>query len=328
MCTSATLTLSASATGGTWSSSSANATVTSGGVVTGVTAGTAVISYNTSNACGSDVAVKTVTVNLVPDAGTISGSSSVCSGSAISLTSSVTGGAWSSSNANATVNSSGYVAGLAAGTVVISYSVTNECGTSSAMRTLTVITTSAVDPITGTATVCIGNFSTLSNATAGGTWSSSNTAIASVGTSGIVRGVAAGTAFITYRVVSSCGTGVAIRVVTVSAIPSAGTISGATSVCTSMPVTLTASGTGGSWSSSNSNATVSSTGVVTGLAIGTVTISYSVSSACSTAVAMRTLSVSVSGTPDTITGAATGAACIECSIADNHCASCKAGHKT
>ncbi len=67
-----------------------------------------------------------------------------------------------------------------------------------------------------TSTTSVGSSITFSNATTGGTWSSTNTAIATVGTSGVVSGIAEGTATISYTVTNSCGSAVAIRVVTVT----------------------------------------------------------------------------------------------------------------
>jgi hypothetical protein len=59
--------------------------------------------------------------------------------------------------------------------------------------------TPAIAAITGNTGICVGGTTTLSNATAGGKWSSSNTNVATVNTtSGVVTGVAAGTAIITY----------------------------------------------------------------------------------------------------------------------------------
>ncbi len=72
----------------------------------------------------------TITVNPLPDAGSISGPSLVCIGSAITLSNTATGGSWVSSNtALATVNTSGIVTGIAAGSPIISYTATNGCGT-------------------------------------------------------------------------------------------------------------------------------------------------------------------------------------------------------
>jgi sugar lactone lactonase YvrE len=61
-------------------------------------------------------------------------------------------------------------------------------------------------PITGADTVCPSATVTLSDATAGGTWSSSNTAIATVNSAGAVTGVAVGTAIISYTVSSISAT--------------------------------------------------------------------------------------------------------------------------
>ncbi len=60
-------------TGGTWLSSSPNATVSPVGLVTGVTPGTATIFYFISNSCGSAFTSYNITVNLGASAGTISG---------------------------------------------------------------------------------------------------------------------------------------------------------------------------------------------------------------------------------------------------------------
>lgn len=55
-------------------------------------------------------------------------------------------------------------------------------------------------PILGNSTVIIGYTATLTNATTGGTWASSDTAIATVSSVGVVTGVAQGTCSITYTV--------------------------------------------------------------------------------------------------------------------------------
>ncbi len=60
--------------------------------------------------------------------------------------------------------------------------------------------------ISGADTVCVGFATTCVAGRNGGTWSSSNMAIATVGTSGIVNGIATGTATITYRITNTCGT--------------------------------------------------------------------------------------------------------------------------
>jgi uncharacterized protein YjdB len=152
-------------------------------------------------------------------AGTITGSTSVCTGSTTTLTDSTTGGTWSSSNTSvATIGSTGVVTGISAGTATISYTVTNTCGSGVAIKVISVTATPAAGTITGSSAVCAGSTITLSNTTTGGSWSSSNTAVATVGSMGIVAGVANGTATISYSVTNSCGTATATKVVTVNAI--------------------------------------------------------------------------------------------------------------
>jgi len=74
----------------------------------------------------------TVYVTVLPfHAGIINGEDSVCTGSAITLTDTTAGGNWSGSDATlATVSSGGVVTGgTATGTVTITYTVSNSCGT-------------------------------------------------------------------------------------------------------------------------------------------------------------------------------------------------------
>lgn len=116
VCGSTTTTLTGSPAGGTWSSGTpANATVVSGtGVVTGVATGTSVITY-TYSGCSN-----TATVNVT--APTITGTLTTTPGGNTTLTGAPTGGTWSSADdAIATINSSGVVAGVAEGSVNITY---------------------------------------------------------------------------------------------------------------------------------------------------------------------------------------------------------------
>ena len=114
------------------------ATVTSSGVV--------------ATASGSVV----ITVNPLPSTGTITGASSVCVGSTVTLSDVVSSGTWSSSNTSfATVGSTtGIVSGIANGTVTINYTLTNSCGSASATFALTVNPTPTVFTVTGGGGIC------------------------------------------------------------------------------------------------------------------------------------------------------------------------------
>ena len=72
------------------------------------------------------------------------------------------------------------------------------CSGLSITSTSTVITTGSLSPISGIAAKCVGDTAILTDTTAGGIWSSSNPAIASVSSTGIVTAVSGGVATITY----------------------------------------------------------------------------------------------------------------------------------
>ena len=118
--------------------------------------------------------------------------------------------------------------------------------------------------IAGTTNICTGATITLTDASAGGVWSSSNTSVAPIGTvTGIVTGLSPGTSTITYTIGTGCS---ASTVVTVNLTPSA--ITGSLSVCTGSTITLSDTSGSGSWSVTGTGvATIGSgTGVVTGVA--------------------------------------------------------------
>jgi len=138
----------------------------------------------------------------------ISGSPTVCAGAATAFVDATAGGLWSSRNtAIAVVNpTSGIVTGVSGGTDEIYYSVANSCGSVMDSTLITVYPGPAVDAITAAYTaVCTGNTLDISDATAGGVWVSSNTAIAAVSGAGAVLGRAAGEDTIYYVVTNSRG---------------------------------------------------------------------------------------------------------------------------
>jgi uncharacterized protein YjdB len=142
----------------------------------------------------------------------------------------------------------------------------------------------------------------------GGSWSSSDTSIATVNaTSGLVTGVTAGTATITYTVTGTggCSNATTTRTVTVTA-TIAGTLSGTQNICVNGTSTFTSTVSGGSWSSSSASiATVNATsGVVTGVAAGTATLTYTVTgtSGCTNATATRTVTVTAAPNAGTLSG--------------------------
>ncbi|GAA4468991.1 hypothetical protein GCM10023093_27760 [Nemorincola caseinilytica] len=239
-----------------------------------------------------------ITINVTggpPSVSAITGPTSLCEGSTITLSSATPGGTWSSSHTGkATVNSSGVVTGEGNGSVTISYSLSNSCGTT--VRTYNITVIAGPGEISGTLSVCAGETTNL-NSGGSGPWTSSNTGIATVSSTGLVTGVAAGTVGITHTL-SSNGCYRA-AVVTVGATPAA--ITGATSICIGQQTTLTTTPAGGTWTSSNtSNATVgSASGVVSAVSSGNVTIRYTMPGGC-----YSELDISMLSAPNAFTGAA------------------------
>ncbi len=288
VCAGQALSLNDAASGGAWTSgtTSVAAVVGSTGVVTGVAAGTSIITYLLPTGCRATIVV---TVNALPIP--ITGTGNVCVGSNLALSDGTGGGTWSSSDGSlATVGSTGIVTGVGAGVPSVTYMLGTGC-----VSTVPVTVNPVPTTITGTMVVCAGSATSLSDAAAGGTWSSSTTTVATVSASGIVTGVAGGTATITYTMAAGC---YSIAVVTVNAILP---ITGPLSACVGSTTSLADGTSGGTWSSSDGTiATIGTSGIVHGVAAGTVTVSYTIATGC-----VRTATVAVNNTPSAILGSLT-----------------------
>ncbi len=289
VCLNATITETDGVAGGTWTTS--NAAIASiaaaTGVVYGVAVGTATITYTLPGGC---FVTRGITVNPLPSV--ITGTTVLCAGTTVTLADSVAGGTWStSSSAIASVNSStGVVYGTAGGTATITYTIPTGC-----YMTISVTVNPLPSGISGTPYVCVGSTTTLSDATAGGSWSSSNTAVASIDAStGIVYGITAGTATMTYTLPTGC-----YRTLGITVYPLPSVITGPSVVCVGATITLSDSLSGGLWSTASAGiASVSATsGVVTGVAAGTVTITYRISvSSCYATTTITVNPLPVAGT--------------------------------
>jgi uncharacterized protein YjdB len=287
MCPGATEFYSNSTSGGTWSCSNVDvATVDPiSGIVEGVFEGTTTVSYIVNEGC-----YNTKDITIYGSLTEIIGEEVICQGSTTILSSGPAGGTWSSGHTTASVNiSTGLVTGLSAGTAMITY----RNGSSGCYVTKEVTINSSVATISGTANICPGFTTSLSNADGGGTWSSSNTGVATVDGSGVVTGVSTGTAIITYTTSPGC---YKTTIQTVKTAPSP--IGGPTEVCQNATVTVYSGPSGSAWSSSNmAIATISSGGIIRGIAPGVTTIQYTLSTGC-----IATKDVSVNNPPDAITG--------------------------
>ncbi|NDC40820.1 MAG: hypothetical protein EBZ77_04590, partial [Chitinophagia bacterium] len=266
VCAGSTVALSATPSGGVWSSSStaiASVDPTSG-LVYGTSAGTANITYTVGTGCYS---LLSFTVNPLPLS--ISGPGNVCEQASVTLSSGTTGGNWSSSNvAVATVNSAGVAVGVSRGSVTITY--TNS--TTSCYTTQALYVDSLPDPFGGPAAICQNFTGTLTDAVPGGTWSTASAAVASIDAiTGVAYGVSPGTVSVEYTLPTGC---LWAQILTVNPAPAG--ITGPTAVCAGGgTITLVDSDPGGTWSTSAvAIASVDAAGTVTGVSAGSVFISY------------------------------------------------------
>jgi len=103
----------------------------------------------------------------IPVVNPITGTASVCQGATTTLNETSTGGSWSVGSAIALVGTAGAVTGMHEGIAAVSYTVTNACGSVSAVRMVTVNALPAAVAITPatTATVCLGTGSPFTAAT-------------------------------------------------------------------------------------------------------------------------------------------------------------------
>ena len=273
----ATITLNDATSGGTWSATpasvaSATTIPPNTGIITGGTvSGTAVVTYTSPLNC---IATTVITVDPLPSP--ISGVLYECANTSTTLSDAVPGGTWSSSIppvALVSSSASGSVIGISAGTAVITY-VTG-CGYVTAVDT--VFAAPSIFASYGDS-VCTGDTTSFAFLPVGGTWNSGANSIATVlPGSGVITGISAGSANITYTTPRGC---FAYKTIYVNATPQP--IAGVMHLCPGTSVTLTDPTTGGSWSTLEGfiASASGSVGTVTGVSAGTATIVYRDGSSC------------------------------------------------
>jgi hypothetical protein len=257
--------------------------------LSGLAAGTySNFSITNNNCTASDPIVKTLTDPSAPNAGSISGTLSVCTGSTTPLTSNgVSGGIWSSSNPSVvTINTgSGIATGVSRGNSTITYAITVNGCTGSTTAVLTVDSVSVGGSISGSTAVCSGTNNTL--LTLAGhfgsiqKWQSAlspdfsaATDIANTTTS-LTAANLTQTAY--YRAVLQNGVctpaNSSSATVSVNSIPAV-SITGPTAISVGSTTTLSPA-SGGTWQSNSiSKATVTNAGVVTGIGAGTAAFTF------------------------------------------------------
>ena len=281
----------------TWSSSSINATVDSSGIVTAVSAGSAVISATTMSGnltaiCTLTITVPVISVSISPTSTTVNtGSTRQLTATIVPSNATNKAVTWSSANtALATVNSSGLVTGISAGSTTIRVQMADGGFTATSGITVTIgvqkvtLNTNNLSLLKGATFQAIATITPSNAANKTVTWSSAISSIATVSPTGLIIAVGNGTGIISCFTQDGNKTAsIIVRVTTpVSSVrlnQTALTLSrNATYQLLSVISPPTASNQAVIWFTSNSAiATVSSLGKVRGVAIGSAVITVQTS---------------------------------------------------
>lgn len=303
ICIDSTTTLTASPAGGTWTSSALGiATVTNGGVVTGVSQGTAILVYTSAAGCASDP-ITSIAIMPRPVVN-ITGPDEICIDGTTTL-SPTSGGTWTSSNPSvATVSNAGVVTGVAIG--IATFTFTSSAGCVSAVTDVITVNPKPIAVINGSNSICVGNTTQLSPTT-GGSWVSSDPSIATITNGGLVTGVSVGSVTFVYtNTLTGCSSD-ASAAVTITTGPTVN-ITGDDQLCIGETTQMAAvPSSAGTWESSNNAiATISPTGLVTAVAQGTVTMRFRDAAGC---LSQPSAPITVNGRP-TVAVAGSNTVCI------------------
>lgn len=148
VCIGDTITLTNVIPGGTWHHTNSTTVFFGNGILVGAIPGIDTIMYRVVNFCGTDSAVRPVTITAYPDAGEITGASTLCVGQTIRLTDTSKGGVWKSTARNTIIYDSLLVIGKTPGVDTITYRITNVCASDTAVWPLTINQLPAIPVIT------------------------------------------------------------------------------------------------------------------------------------------------------------------------------------
>jgi uncharacterized protein YjdB len=303
----------------TWTTSdSTMAAASTSGLLTSFKAGSVTVTATQGSVSGKmNLSVTQATLSSI----SVLGAGSLSAGSTLQLsaqgtytdksTQSITSQAtWLSSDATvASVNASGLVTALKAGSVTISASMNSVSGNAGVTVTAATVVLTAINVGTPSPSLAAGNTEQLTATgvysdnstqalTSQVTWSSSDTTVASVSAAGVLTAVKAGSVTLTATLGAVSGAGSVS--VTAPALSSIAISPAAFSIASGQNKQLSATGfyaNGTSqdvtnqvtWNSQNTgSATVSSSGLVSGVSAGSATITASIGSTTGTAVATIT----------------------------------------
>jgi gliding motility-associated-like protein len=257
----------------------------------------------TSLGCTSSAAIVIVTVVNTPSAPSVSGPSTLCAGSNITLTATGTGGTynWSGPSGFSSTGSSMQINGATTAATGI-YSVTETvsgCTGNPGTRSVTVLGVPAAPPISSNGPVCTGQTLSLSAAFVAGatySWNGPNAFTSTVQNPTISNvGLSAGGNYSVSISVGGCGGASTVIGVTVNQTPNAPGASNNSPLCAGGNLNLSATGSAGSFlwtgpnsfTASNQNPTISGASVS---AAGTYSVTNT-QNGCTSAAALTNVTV-------------------------------------
>ena len=121
-------------------------------------AGTATMSYVASNTCGADTTTHAITIIGPPNPGTISAANRICIGSSAICTDTITGGKWTSASSAVSIDSvTGHLLALSGGVATVTYTVSNSCLSSFAIRNVSIDTFPTLSNTLMPTAICSGD---------------------------------------------------------------------------------------------------------------------------------------------------------------------------
>lgn len=317
----------ASNKGVTWSSSNSKVTVDQNGNITAKSVGTATITAKAKDGSGKQ-GTCTVTVKAYVEAVTLSGTNTIKIGETIKLTPTFTPSnasdkklTWSSNNTGiATVDNNGNVKGIKAGSVTITAAATDR-GTKKGTFTITVKQPVTKITLNGNTAMSSGDTLTITASVqpSGASnkninWTSNDTSIATVSSTGVVTAKKAGSVTITATAADGYGANAKYAIKVYPAVDSIA-LSGNTTVSVGKTTALTATVSPSTvrnkavtWTTSDSTIATVNNGVVTGVKRGYVTITATsverptIKKAISITVTQPVTSLGLPGTENVICG--------------------------
>ncbi len=272
---------------------------------TALVSGTHYYASQTINTCESSARLNvTATITAAPSAPTGTAAQSFCSGSTATVAALAATGTtikWYAAATGGTALATTVT--LVNGTHYYASQTIGGCESAARFNVTATVVASPTAPaaIGGTKTVCTGKTTTLTDATAGGVWSSLTPAIATISSTGVVTGVTAGSVTIQYKVTNAggCSSTATTSVTVTAAAAQPGNFTASTSavslgqsnVLYTVPLV---SGVTYTWSYSGTGATITGTTnsvrVAYSLTATSGTLGVTATNSCGTSIA-RTLAI-------------------------------------